>query len=970
MEKGTAQERPYRGLPIEPREIQIQGAREHNLKGVDVSIPRERFVVITGPSGSGKSSLAKDTLYAEGHRRYVECLSAEARQYLQQVRKPAVDQIDALPPAIYIEQRPSGRSPRSTVGTATELYDLLRLLYAKIGVPHCHRCGEPVQAQSLEQMADRILELPDGTRLILLAPLLGTPKGGWRKVVDNLERQGFLRIRVDGGIHELSDPKLRKRGPVSTSEVVVDRLAIRPGIRGRLTDSIEMASRLSEGMVRAWIDPETAREQEWTFSEQPVCGSCGASFPEVTPRLFSFNSPHGACPDCSGLGKLRRVDAHLVVPDTGLSLDEGAILPWQRRPGVHVRQVFESLADHLGFDLYTPFGKIPARARKALLHGSEGRKIPFHFRGASESREILQVFEGVIPNLERRYRETNSEKTRQEIGAYMTVQDCPACKGARLKPEALSVTLGGRGIGDLTSRSMEELRRFFDELELSAFQQALVGHGLEQLRLRLAFLCELGLDYLTLDREGTTLSGGEAQRIQLATHIGSGLVGVLYILDEPTLGLHPRDTRRLLGLVKTLRDRGNTVVVVEHDAQTILEADHVIDMGPGAGVAGGEIVFRGTPGELLGCPDSLTGQYMSGIRSVPVAAARRRPDRGTLVIKGARQNNLKGVTARIPLGLLTCVTGVSGSGKSSLVLDALYPSLADRLSGPRDPRLDRPRRDRKASRLEGTEFLDRVIPVDQTPLSRSPRSNPATYTGLLSLVRDLFAQLPEARRRGYGPTRFSFNVKGGRCEVCQGDGLRKVEMHFLPDVFVTCDLCKGRRYNRETLEIRYRGKNMADVLAMTVEEALAFFDAVPQLQRRLEILSEVGLGYIQLGQPATTLSGGEAQRVKLARELGKATTGRTLYLMDEPTTGLHFVDIERLLEVLRRLTEAGNTVLVIEHNLDVIRAADWVIDMGPEAGEKGGRIVVEGPPERVASAPDSHTGRYLREVMEADSGIR
>jgi excinuclease ABC subunit A len=953
---------------MEPREIQIQGAREHNLKGIDVSIPRERFVVITGPSGSGKSSLAKDTLYAEGHRRYVECLSAEARQYLQQVRKPAVDRIDALPPAIYIEQRPSGRSPRSTVGTATELYDLLRLLYAKIGIPHCHHCGEPVQAQSLEQMADRLLELPEGTRLILLAPLLGTPKGGWQEVVDNLERQGFLRIRLDGRIHELSDPKLRKKGRVSSSEVVVDRLTIRPGIRGRLSDSIEMAAQLSEGMVRAWIHPETRDEQEWPFSEHPVCGSCGASFPEVTPRLFSFNSPHGACPGCSGLGKLRRVDAHLVVPDPGLSLDEGAILPWQKRPGVHVRQVLESLADHLGFDLYTPFGRIPGKAQEVLLQGSEGRKIPFRFRGASESREILQDFEGVIPNMERRYRETNSEKIRQEIGAYMTVQECPACKGARLKPEALSVLLYGKSIGNLTSMSVADLRRLFEDLEFSAFEQALVGHVLDQVGQRLTFLCELGLDYLTLDREGNTLSGGEAQRIQLATHIGSGLVGVLYILDEPTLGLHPRDTQRLLDLVKRLRDRGNTVLVVEHDAQTILEADYVIDMGPGAGVAGGEVVFCGTPGELVDFSDSPTGRYLAGTRSFPVPEARAKPDRGALVIKGVNQNNLKGVTARIPLGLLTCVTGVSGSGKSSLVLDALYPILANRLSGLRGPRLERTGRDRKAPRLEGVEFLDRVIPVDQTPLSRSPRSNPATYTGLLPLIRDLFAQLPEARRRGYGPTRFSFNVKGGRCEVCQGDGLRKVEMHFLPDVYVTCDLCKGRRYNRETLEIRYRGKNMADVLAMTVQEALTFFDAVPQLHRRLEILSEVGLGYIQLGQPATTLSGGEAQRVKLARELGKATTGRTLYLMDEPTTGLHFVDIERLLLVLRRLTDAGNTVLVIEHNLEVIRAADWVIDMGPEAGEKGGRIVVEGTPERVASAPDSHTGRYLRKLMEEGIG--
>ncbi len=951
---------------MEPREIQIQGAREHNLKGIDVSIPRERFVVITGPSGSGKSSLAKDTLYAEGHRRYVECLSTEARQYLQQIRKPAVDRIDGLPPAIYIEQRYAGRTPRSTVGTATELYDLLRLIMAKVGTPHCHHCGKPVEAQSLEQMTDRLLELPGETRVVLLAPLLGRLEGDWRKVMDNLERQGFLRIRVDGKVHELSDPKLRRKDRISSAEVVVDRLTIRPAIRSRLSDSIETASRISEGLVKAWIDPETKTEQEWTFSEHAVCGACGTSFPELNPRLFSFNSPHGACIRCSGLGRLRRMDAGLVVPVPELTLAEGAIRPWQKRPGIHVQQILESLAAHDGFDLYTPFRKLPDKSRKLLLYGSGGRKIPFQFRSDSECREILQEFEGVIPNMERRYRETNSEKIRQEIGAYMTVQTCTACKGFRLRPEALSVTLDGRNMGELVSLSVLQLQRFFAKLNLTSFQQTVLGHALEPLQQRLAFLGELGLDYLALDREVSTLSGGEAQRIQLATHIGSGLVGVLYILDEPTLGLHARDTKRLLHLVRGLRDRGNTVVVVEHDEQMILAADHVIDMGPGAGVAGGEAVFCGTPKDLKGVRDSLTGWYLGGRRTIPIPEARVRPDRGFLTIKGVRRNNLQGITARIPVGLLTCVTGVSGSGKSSLVLDALYPALADRLSGPRRRRLEPGQEGRKAPVLEGVEFFDRVIPVDQAPLSRSPRSNPATYTGLFSLIRDLFAQLPEARRRGYGPSRFSFNVKGGRCEVCQGDGVRKVEMHFLPDVYVVCDLCIGRRYNRETLEVRYRGKSIAEVLAMTVEEALAFFEAVPQLQRRLEILSEVGLGYIQLGQSATTLSGGEAQRVKLARELGKAATGKTLYLMDEPTTGLHFVDIERLLRVLHRLTGAGNTVLVIEHNLDVIKSADWVIDIGPEAGEKGGRIVAEGPPEKVASSPDSHTGRYLRERLKSE----
>ena len=953
---------------MESRDIQIQGAREHNLRGIDVSIPRERFVVITGPSGSGKSSLAKDTLYAEGHRRYMESLSTDARQVLQQIRKPAVDRIEGLPPAVYIDQRHTSRNPRSTVGTATELYDLLRLLFAKAGQPFCFQCGQPVSAQSLEQMADRLLDLPEDTRLAILAPLHREDQGSsLKKLLEKIERQGFLRVRIDGKMWEASDPEIPLKGRNRPLEVVVDRLVLKTGIRSRLSDSIETASKLSDGMVKAWVNPETERDLEWIFSEFAVCGACGSSFPEMTPRLFSFNSPQGACPSCSGLGKLRRVDPGLVIPDAGLSVAEGALHPWEKRGNVHAREVMESLSRHFGFSLHTPFAKLPKKVRDRILNGTGDEKIPFLFEGDSERREILRTFEGVIPNMERRYRETGSDKVRQEISVYMTDQQCPDCKGTRLRQEALSVRIQEKNIGELASRSILDLEGWFGRLKLPPFHMEVLGQVLEQVRQRLDFLHKLGLEYLTLDREVLSLSGGEAQRIQLATHIGSGLVGVLYILDEPTLGLHPRDTQRMLDLITRLRDRGNTVLVVEHDEQTIRASDHIIDMGPGAGVAGGQVVFSGTAEGLECCPASLTGQYLKGTRTIPLPAPDRRPERGILKIKGARQNNLKGVTARFPVGLLTCVTGVSGSGKSSLVLDSLYPALSQRLYGSGRRASAIFRKGIRPPTLEGIEFFDRVITVDQAPLSRSPRSNPATYTGLFTMLRDLFAQLPDSRRRGYGPARFSFNVKGGRCEVCQGEGLRKVEMHFLPDVFVTCDLCRGRRYNRETLDVRYRGKNIADVLEMTVAEAQHFFEAVPQIVRRLEILFQVGLGYIRLGQPATTLSGGEAQRVKLARELARLATGRTLYILDEPTTGLHFVDIEKLLQVLGRLTEAGNTVVVIEHNLEVIKSADWVIDLGPEAGEQGGRIVAEGPPTLIAETQASHTGRFLRKVLEREA---
>jgi len=948
---------------MEPREIRVYGAREHNLRGIDVALPRDRIVVITGPSGSGKSSLAKDTLYAEGHRRYVECLSAEARQHLQQIRKPAVDRIEGLPPAIYIDQRWVGRSPRSTVGTATELHDLLRLLFAKAGEPSCPRCGRPIQAQSLEEMADRVLDLPEGTRVAILAPVHPPEPRAVRELLDDLERQGFLRVRINGKVREIQDhPPPGGRGNLSL-QVVVDRLVLKPGVRGRLTDSIETASRLSEGMVSAWIEPETEREREWVFSEHAVCGGCGARFPELAPRLFSFNSPHGACPVCSGLGKLRRADPARVVPQGNLSLAEGAIAPWEKRWNLHAREVLESLARHFGFSLHTPFNRLPEEVRRVILYGSGEERIPFFVEEDSPGREILKPFEGVIPNLERRYRETESDRVGLEIGACLRDEPCTACRGARLRPEALAVKVQGLSISEVSSWSLERFGQWAGRLELPPFHAEVLGEVLEQIRQRTAFLRQLGLGYLSLDREVVSLSSGEAQRVQLATHIGSGLVGVLYILDEPSLGLHPRDTGRLLDLIRGLRDRGNTVLVVEHDEQTILAADHVIEMGPGAGLEGGRVVYTGTPRGLKRAPASLTGQFLSGRRLLAVPEKRGKRAGGQLRIKEARQNNLQGVSARIPVGLLTCVTGVSGSGKSSLILDALYPALVRRLVGKSrtEPALSGESRDLPA--LEGVEFFDRVIKVDQAPLSRSPRSNPATYLGVFSLLRDLFAQLPESRRRGYGAARFSFNVKGGRCEVCQGDGLRKVEMHFLPDVYITCDLCKGRRYNRETLEVRYRGKNVAEVLEMTVAEALHFFEAVPQISRRLEVLVGVGLGYVGLGQPATTLSGGEAQRVKLSRELCRWATGRTLYILDEPTTGLHLADIEKLLEVLGRLTEAGNTVIVIEHHLQVIKVADWVIDLGPEAGEMGGRLVAQGPPRVIAEHPDSHTGRFLKALL-------
>lgn len=940
-------------------EIQIRGARQHNLKNIHVTIPRNKLVVLTGLSGSGKSSLALDTLYAEGQRRYVETLSAHARQFLEQMEKPDVDSIEGLSPAISIEQRPLSRNPRSTVGTATEIYDFLRLLFAKAGTPFCVHCGNEIATQNLEQTVDRLLALPLETRVMVLAPLFRDTKEAIQKELKNLQRHGFLRVRVEGNTWNLEEEiPIRETGPYAF-EVVVDRIIIKAGIRRRLSDSLTMASRLSEGIVRTIVEVHGTGPEEWTFSDRSACLECGFRYPEISPRLFAFNSPYGACPACGGLGKTMAVDQDRVIPDTSRSLREGAIHPWQTKPGPYPMQVLEVLSRFYSFDLDTPFAQLSPKVRKMLLYGSGKEAIPFAFESESQSHKITRPFEGIILQMERQYKETSSEEIREEIRSCMTEHMCPSCQGTRLRPEALHVRLNGRHLGEITGWSVGDALAFLEALPLSPFQERVVGRVVQEIVQRLRCVCTLGLEYLSLDRETYTLSGGEAQRIQLATHIGSGLVGILYILDEPTVGLHVRDTRRLLETLKGLRDMGNTVVVVEHDEESILAADHVIDMGPGAGVHGGEVVFSGLPEEIKRCESSLTGSYLARRNVIAVPSERRRPSKGVLLLKGVTHNNLKNITVRIPVGLFTCVTGVSGSGKSSLVLDTLYKVMARHLHRSRD----KPGRLRS---IHGIEYFDRVIEIDQSPLGRTPRSNPATYTGVFTLLRDLFAQLPESRLRGYAPSQYSFNVEGGRCEACKGEGIRRIEMHFLPDVHVTCDLCKGKRYNRETLEVRYRGKNIADILEMTVQEARGFLEPIPRILQWLSILSEVGLEYIQLGQPATRLSGGEAQRVKLARELGKQATGRTLYILDEPTTGLHFADIEKLIRVLQRLTDSGNTVVVIEHNLEVIKVADHLIDLGPEGGEKGGFIVVEGTPEEVAGSGNSYTGRFLKPVLERD----
>jgi excinuclease ABC subunit A len=928
--------------------ITVRGARQHNLTGVDLDIPRNRLVVITGLSGSGKSSLAFDTLYAEGQRRYVESLSTYARQFLERMDRPDVDLIEGLSPAIAIEQKTAGRNPRSTVGTITEIYDCLRVLFARAGQPHCPRCGRRIQAMTVQQMVGRILELPEGTRILVLAPAVpsGTVDPG--RLISRLRREGFVRLRVDGRILDLDKPIHLDSTTPPRLEVVVDRLVVRSSARRRLTDSMELALRTGEGRARV----ATLDGQEWDFSEQPFCHACRVRIPEPSPQLFSFNNALGACPDCSGLGSTEVFEPELLIPNPRLSLEEGAIAPWAKHRSSALLRRLELLGRRYHFDLRTPFRDLPEVARQAILYGSPEDSPPPPGKPHGEQHH----FEGLIPSLQQQWRRHASGPVRRELSAYRSMKICAACQGARLRPEALAVTIGGLNIHQVSSRDIDSIDSWIPELCFQPRQQAVAQPLLRQIRERLQFLRHVGLSYLSLDRSATTLAGGEAQRLRLASQIGSRLAGVLYILDEPTIGLHQRDTKRLLETLETLRDLGNTVLVVEHDAETMLAADHVIDIGPGAGAHGGRVVFSGPPSALHHQADSLTGQYLSGHLSIPVPARRRAPDRGFLTIEGASANNLDDLTVSVPIGLFTCVTGVSGSGKSTLVLDTIARAMARRLHRSRQI----PGRYR---RLRGLESFDKVVHIDQSAIGRSPRSNPATYTGVFSRIRDLFSQVPEARARGYGAGRFSFNVKGGRCEACAGEGTLKIEMHFLPDVYVTCDVCNGFRFNRDTLEILYKGKNIAEVLDMTIEETHRFFGNIPGIKEKLATLEAVGLGYLKLGQAATTLSGGEAQRIKLARELGKRSNGRTLYVLDEPTTGLHFHDVKKLLYVLNLLVEAGNTVVVIEHHLDVIKTADHVIDVGPEGGAEGGRIVGAGTPEEIARIPHSHTGRYLQRVL-------
>jgi len=937
--------------------IRIRGARQHNLKDVDLDIPRDTLTVITGLSGSGKSSLAFDTIYAEGQRRYVESLSAYARQFLQLMQKPDVDSIEGLSPAISIEQKTTSHNPRSTVGTVTEIHDYMRLLWARVGVPYSPATGLPIEAQTVSQMVDRVMAMPEGTRLLLLAPIARGKKGEFRKEIAELQRRGFERVKINGTLHLISEaPKLDKKLKHDI-EVVVDRIVVREGIASRLADSFETALGLADGIAYA----ENADSGERTvFSAKFACPVSGFTIEEIEPRLFSFNSPHGACPACDGLGTESFFDPQLVVPQDDLSLKDGAIQPWTGAQSPYYTQTLESLARHFRFAMTTPWRDIPEAVRRQILHGTGDEVVTLRYKDGLRAYEVKKPFEGVIPNLERRFRETDNPWVREDLARYQAEKPCAACGGYRLKPQALSVKVAGRHIGEISDLSIRRARDWFATvMETLTPQRAEIARRiLREIEERLQFLVDVGLDYLSLGRSSSTLSGGESQRIRLASQIGSGLTGVLYVLDEPSIGLHQRDNERLLATLRRLRDLGNTVLVVEHDEDAIRSADHLIDIGPAAGKGGGRIVAQGTPAEVAANPASLTGQYLAGLRRIEVPAVRRKPDRRKqLRIVGARGNNLKNLTAAIPLGTFTCVTGVSGGGKSTLVIETLYRAAARRLMGAAE--VPAPH-----ERIEGLEHLDKIIDIDQSPIGRTPRSNPATYTGLFAPIRDWFAEMPESRARGYKPGRFSFNVKGGRCEACQGDGVIKIEMHFLPDVYVTCDTCKGKRYNRETLEVKFRGRSIADVLDMTVDEAVEFFSAVPAIRDKLAVLRDVGLGYIHLGQQATTLSGGEAQRIKLAKELSRRATGRTLYILDEPTTGLHFEDVRKLLEVLHALVEQGNTVVVIEHNLEVIKTADWVLDLGPEGGEGGGRLVAEGTPEDIAAVAESHTGRFLAPLLD------
>ena len=944
-------------------DLVITGAREHNLKDISLTLPRDRFVVITGLSGSGKSSLAFDTIYAEGQRRYVESLSAYARQFLGQMDKPDVDSIEGLSPAISIDQKTTSRNPRSTVGTVTEIYDYLRLLYARIGHPHCPRCGRPISGQSVQQIVDHICELEPGTRFSVLAPVVRGRKGEYGKLFEQLRADGFTRVEVDGVVRELDeDIDLDKKFKHDIG-VVVDRLVMKDGLRRRLTDSVETAAALADGLVDVEIAGDAPRRL--TFSEKFACVHCGISLPEIEPRIFSFNSPHGACPACHGLGFTQEIDPGLVVPDGSLSIDQGALLPYGHLSFGWLEQVFESIARTFAVDTSVPWDDLPQADRDLFLYGTGKERIPLSYRNyRGRMRHYSSSFPGIVKHLQRRFAETESEQVRQKIEEYMADRPCPECHGARLKPTSLAVTVGGLNIHEFTLLSVREALGFLGGLSLSETERLIGDRVIREIVERLRFLNDVGVGYLTLQRASATLSGGEAQRIRLATQIGSALVGVLYILDEPSIGLHQRDNLRLIETLMRLRDLGNTVLVVEHDEETMRLADHIVDMGPGAGEHGGRVVAQGTPDEVAAQPGSLTGDFLAGRRRIELPAQRRLPLQW-FTVRGARMHNLKGIDVSFPVGAFTCVTGVSGSGKSTLVNEILYKGMAARLN--RGTKLRAGAHDG----IDDARLLDKVIDIDQSPIGRTPRSNPATYTGVFDHIRQLFAQTPESKLRGYKPGRFSFNVKGGRCETCRGDGQIKIEMHFLPDVYVPCEACRGKRYNRDTLEVWYKGKNIADVLDMSVEEAVEFFANVPRIARRLKALEDVGLGYIRMGQPATTLSGGEAQRVKLAAELSKVATGRTLYILDEPTTGLHFADIEKLLEMLQRLVTQGNTVVVIEHNLDVIKSADWVVDLGPEGGEEGGRVVASGTPEDLAAlAETSHTGRFLARVLADGATVR
>ncbi|WP_390893474.1 excinuclease ABC subunit UvrA [Bosea rubneri] len=945
------------------RVISVRGAREHNLKNVDLAIPRDKLVVFTGLSGSGKSSLAFDTIYAEGQRRYVESLSAYARQFLEMMQKPDVDQIDGLSPAISIEQKTTSKNPRSTVGTVTEIHDYMRLLWARAGIPYSPATGLPIESQTVQQMVDRLVELPEKTRGYLLAPVVRGRKGEFRKEMADWLKRGFQRVKVNGEFYEIADaPSLDKKFKHDI-DVVVDRIVIRPDLGARLADSLEQALDLAEGIaVFEYADEkeENGEAKRVTFSSKFACPVSGFTIPEIEPRLFSFNNPFGACPTCDGLGHEMRIDPEMIVPDHSLSLKKGAIAPWAKSTSPYYGQTLDALARHFGFSTTKPWSELPQSARDAILFGTGTEAVRMAYNDGLRAYEVKKPFEGVITNMERRWKETESDWAREEIGRFMSETPCAACNGFRLKPEALAVKIDMAHIGEISQLSVKDALAWVTALpsRLSAKQNEIAPRILKEIRDRLTFLLDVGLEYLTLARGSRTLSGGESQRIRLASQIGSGLTGVLYVLDEPSIGLHQRDNERLLGTLRRLRDLGNTVIVVEHDEDAIMTADYVVDVGPGAGIHGGEIVAKGTPQDILDDPNSLTGKYLTGEMSVPVPLKRRKPQKGrSLKIVGARGNNLKDVTVDIPLGLFTCITGVSGGGKSTLIIDTLYKAVARKLNGS----IEHPA---AHDRIEGMEHLDKVIDIDQSPIGRTPRSNPATYTGAFTPIREWFAGLPEAKARGYQAGRFSFNVKGGRCEACQGDGVIKIEMHFLPDVYVTCDVCKGKRYDRETLEVKYRDKSIADVLDMSVEEAKTLFKAVPSIREKMVTLARVGLDYVKVGQQATTLSGGEAQRVKLSKELSKRATGRTLYILDEPTTGLHFHDVAKLMEVLHELVEQGNSVVVIEHNLEVIKTADWVIDMGPEGGDGGGEVVAQGTPEDVVRIGKGHTARFLKEVLE------